>query len=74
MTRMPRVTGKRLVSALKRTGFKQVRQKSSHVYLQHPDGRTTVVPVHSGETIGIGLMSSILKDVKMTKEELQQWL
>lgn len=74
MTRMPRVTGKKLVAALKRAGFKPIRQKSSHIYLQHPDGRTTVVPVHSGETIGVGLMSSILKDVKMTKEELQQWL
>jgi len=45
-------------------------QKGSHVFLQHPDGRGTVIPVHAGETIGPGLFSKILKDVEMTKDEL----
>jgi len=48
---------------------KQVRQKGSHVFLRQPDGRRTVVPVHAGETIGPGLFSKILRDVKLTKEE-----
>ena len=34
------------------------------------DGRATVVPVHTGEAIGPGLLAKILKDVKMTKNEL----
>ena len=34
--------------------------------LKHPDGRGTVVPVHSGETIGAGLMSKIQKDIGTT--------
>jgi predicted RNA binding protein YcfA (HicA-like mRNA interferase family) len=51
-------------------GILSVRQKGSHVFTQHPDGRATVVPVHSVETIGPGLLSKILKDVEMTKEEL----
>lgn len=38
--------------------------------MQHPNGRATVVPVHSGETIGPGLLSKILKDVEMAKDEL----
>jgi predicted RNA binding protein YcfA (HicA-like mRNA interferase family) len=29
---------------------KQVRQKGSHVFLRHPDGRRTVMPVHTGES------------------------
>ena len=29
---------------------------------RHPDGRCTVVPVHSGETIGPGLFNKILRD------------
>ncbi len=36
--------------------------------MQHPDGRTTVVPVHGNETIGIGLMSKIHKDVGIGRE------
>jgi predicted RNA binding protein YcfA (HicA-like mRNA interferase family) len=36
--------------------------------MQHPDGRTTVVPVHAGETIGPGLMSKILRDCELTRK------
>ncbi len=70
MSDNPSLTGKQLVSLLKKKGFLAIRQKGSHVFLQHPDGRATVVPVHSGETIGPGLLSKILKDVEMTKGDL----
>ena len=46
------------------------RVKGSHHFLRHPDGRVTVVPVHAGETIGLGLMGKILKDAKMEAEDL----
>jgi predicted RNA binding protein YcfA (HicA-like mRNA interferase family) len=55
---------------LKKKGFLSIRQKGSHVFMQHPDGRATVVPVHTGETIGQGLLAKILKDVEMTKDDL----
>ena len=54
MTRLPRLTGRRVISTLRKTGFKVIRVKGSHHFLQHPEGRCTVVPVHSGETIGPG--------------------
>ncbi len=38
--------------------------------MKHSDGRATVVPVHSGETIGPGLLSKILRDAEMTKDDL----
>ena len=69
MTKLPSVTGKELVSILKKVGFEIIRQKGSHVFLRHSDGRVTVVPVHKGETIGIGLLLKILRDVDITKEE-----
>ena len=68
MTRMPRVTGAQVVRSLRKVGFEVVRQRGSHAIVKHPDGRSTVVPIHSGETIGIGLMSKIQKDVGMEKE------
>jgi len=34
--------------------------------LKHLDGRATVVPVHSGETIGPGLLRAILRGVEMS--------
>ena len=33
-------------------------------------GRANVVPVHSAETIGPGLLSKNLRDVEMTKDNL----
>ena len=56
MSKIPSLTGKRIVSLLKKTGFVVERQKGSHVFLRHSDGLATVVPIHSGETIGPGLL------------------
>ena len=54
---------------LRRFGFQNVRTRGSHYYLRHPDGRATVVPVHAGEEIGRGLLSKILRDAKITRDE-----
>jgi predicted RNA binding protein YcfA (HicA-like mRNA interferase family) len=70
MSKLPSLTGKEVVSLLKKVGFFVERQRGSHVFLKHDDGRATVVPIHSGETIGPGLLSKILRDVEMTKDEL----
>jgi predicted RNA binding protein YcfA (HicA-like mRNA interferase family) len=72
--RLPRITGKEVVAALERAGFMIVRTKGSHNFLRHGDGRITVVPIHSGETIGPGLLSKILRDCELTPEEFQNLL
>ena len=69
MSRRPRLTGKQLIAALRRAGFQVIRIKGSHHFLQHSDGRRTLVPVHSGETIGPGMLTQILRACKMTEEE-----
>lgn len=74
MTTLPSVSGKELVTALRKAGFDVVRVKGSHHFLRHADGRTTVVAVHSSETIGTGLLSKILRDCELTREELHQFL
>ncbi len=74
MTALPSVRGKDLVAALKKAGFEVVRVKGSHHFLRHQDGRTTVVPVHTSETIGPGLLSKILRDCELDREELQKLL
>jgi predicted RNA binding protein YcfA (HicA-like mRNA interferase family) len=74
MSRLPRLTGKEIVHALAAAGFEVARVKGSHHFLQHADGRVTVVPVHPGETIGPGLMVKILRDCDMSHEEFQSLL
>ena len=74
MPRLPRLRGREVIAALRRAGFIVLRIKGSHHFLQHPDGRRTVVPVHAGETIGPGLLNKILKDAEMELEEFESWL
>lgn len=69
MSKFPSLSGKEVVTILKKAGFTIERQRGSHVFMKHFDGRVTVVPVHSGETIGAGLLSKILRDVEMTKDD-----
>jgi predicted RNA binding protein YcfA (HicA-like mRNA interferase family) len=74
MTRLPRITGKRLIAALTKAGFVLIRICGSHHFLQHPEGRGTVVPVHSGEVIGPGLLNKILKDAELSRQDFESLL
>jgi len=74
MSRLPALAGKQLLAVLHQLGFETLRVKGSHHFLRHPDGRTTVVPIHAGETVGPGLLNSILRQVKLSREDLQRFL
>lgn len=74
MSKVPSRTGKDIVALLKKEGFVLERQRGSHVFLRHPDGRATVVPVHSGEVIGPGLLTKIMRDIEITKDDLLKML
>jgi predicted RNA binding protein YcfA (HicA-like mRNA interferase family) len=62
---------KRVIKALEEIGFAQIRQKGSHLFMRHPDGRTTLITVHPGEDIGKGMIRKIINDARITREE---WL
>ena len=74
MPRLPRLRGREILAALRQGGFLVLRVKGSHHFMQHPDGRRTVVPIHSGETIGPGLLNKILKDAEVELWEFEGWL
>ncbi len=52
MTATPSLTGKNLLAVLRKAGFELLRVKGSHHFIRHADGRSTVVPVHSGKQSG----------------------
>jgi predicted RNA binding protein YcfA (HicA-like mRNA interferase family) len=74
MSTFPSIKGMHLIRSLRKLGFDVIRVKGSHHFLKHPDGRSTVVPAHRGETIGRGLLAQILNDCDISKDELQQML
>ena len=74
MTRLPRLTGPELISALMKAGFVVVRVKGSHHFLKHSDGRSTVVPAHGGELLGPGITTKILRDCGLTADAIRELL
>ena len=62
---MPRLTpvGPRVMDrALRKLGFARVRQKGSHVFYRHADGRTTTVP----------LVRAILADIRISPDDFMR--
>jgi len=74
MSDFPVLSGKKLISILEKMNFSIVRIKGSHHFLRHSDGRSTVIPVHSNEDIGPGLLSKILRDCELNKAEIREYL
>jgi len=71
--RMPTITAKTMVRFLEHLGFQQVRQRGSHRFSRHPDGRTATVPDHPGEDLGRGITGKILRDAEVTCEAFLEW-
>ncbi len=55
-------------------GFKRIRQKGSHVFYRHPDGRTTTVPHHKGRVLARPLIREILREIEVTVDEYAKYL
>mgnify|MGYP001578282975 CR=1 FL=1 len=72
MTKLVPISGKELCKILKKLGFKKIHGKGSHIRFKHSDGRRTVVPIHSNEDLGIGLLNEILKQVKLNRDDYEK--
>jgi len=75
LTKLPRLTGKELGRIIEKFGFVHERTTGSHMVYKHPDGRITIIPYHSGEEIGPGLLNKIIKkDLGISREEFMRKL
>jgi predicted RNA binding protein YcfA (HicA-like mRNA interferase family) len=75
MPKLPVISGKELVAALKRAGFVEVRQKGSHVSLQKVASDTTyktVVPLH--RELAKGTLIDILHQTGLSRDDLLKLL
>ena len=69
MPKLPLLTANELAKMIKKVGFEFKRQEGSHMFFEHSDGRTTVIPNHPGEEIDRGLLNKIVKhDLKISRE------
>lgn len=67
MPKPPILSGKEVIKKLEKIGYKNVRQKGSHIRLKHkenPAYKPITVPLH--RTIKPGLLCKIIKDANLT--------
>lgn len=75
MPKLPQVKSRDLVKVIFKLGFKFRAQSGSHAVYVHPDGRKTTIPMHPSQTIGIGLLTKIVKkDLQITRSEFIELL
>ena len=75
MPKLPVISGKELIAALKKAGFVEVRQKGSHVSLQKfTSGKyyRTVVPLH--HELSKGILIDILHQTGLSRDDLLKLL
>ena len=74
MTRLPVVNFRTMDKTLLHMGFARARQKGSHVFYRHTDGRTTSVPNHAGRDLARPLVREILREIDITPEQFAELL
>jgi predicted RNA binding protein YcfA (HicA-like mRNA interferase family) len=68
--KLPLMKAKEFIKILEKLNFSFVRQHGSHMFFEHKDGRTTVIPNHPTEDLDRGLMNKIIKhDLQISREE-----
>ena len=73
MSKLPLLSAKALISILMKIGFQLQRQKGSHRFFRHEDGRTTVIPDHGNEKIDRELLNKIIKqDLLMSLDDFMK--
>jgi predicted RNA binding protein YcfA (HicA-like mRNA interferase family) len=70
MPKIPRISGEEAVRAFKQAGFHQDRMTASHCILKKAGHRYHLsIPLHSGKTLGKGLLKAQIAAAGLTVEE-----
>jgi predicted RNA binding protein YcfA (HicA-like mRNA interferase family) len=68
MSKLKIISSSQMCKILEIIGFVSIRQKGSHKFYRHEDGRTTVIPIHAAD-LDRSLIRSILKDVDISVDD-----
>lgn len=74
MTRLPQVSGRQVVKALEKVGYRTVRQKGSHIRLINDARSLLPISVPDHRIIGKGLLHKILRDAGLSADEFRKLL
>ena len=68
--RLPNVKAREMVRILEKLGFIHIRQKGSHAFFHHPDGRKTSIPIHPGD-LPRPVLREILKQTEIRDDDIR---
>jgi predicted RNA binding protein YcfA (HicA-like mRNA interferase family) len=68
---LPRPSGKEMIRFLESQGFSVIRVRGSHHFLERGSQHTSV-PIHGNQTLKIGTLRSILRDIDMSPSEFEK--
>ena len=73
-SRLRSLTARKLIRALKKDGFYEVRRKGALRFFAHPDGRTTTVHLHKmSQTFAPGTLRAIIgRQAQWTETDLER--
>lgn len=74
MSKLQLINAKTMEKILLDLGFEKVRQKGSHVFYRHIDGRTTTVPFHSSKDLARPLIREILNEINIAIDDYNRIL
>ena len=65
--KQPLLSGREVLTALKRMGFQELHRKGSHVKMKHTDGRVIVFPYH--DEVDRFTLKGALRDAEVDLQE-----
>ena len=68
MSKLKIITSTQMCKLLESMDFFTVRQKGSHKFYKHNDGRTTIIPMHAGD-LDRSTIRKMLKDIDVSIDE-----
>lgn len=74
MSKLPVVDVKTFEKLLLKLGFRIIRQKGSHLFYKHQDGRYTTLPHYANTDSSRPLARQILQQISVTPEEFPEYL
>jgi len=73
MPKLNPISAKRMIKILKVLGFILLRSKGSHNFFFNKEtNKSTVIPMHDNEELGVGILKEILRDIELTVEEYEK--
>lgn len=74
MSKLKLIDAVRLEKLLFELNFSKARQKGSHAFYRHADGRTTTIPFHTGKDLPRPLIRTILNEINLCIDDYNNML